>query len=742
MKEMVLERSGRRFDIPSMVIALGGSMLLAYSTIGGVPSPLNCALAAAVPAVYSTAVLAGSLITYIASGNIGVCAVMICALVLITVGKWVFREEKQTAFWSGIAVVSTGFSGIVFGFLSGGGTAVFVNTVLAALTGISVYFISNAAVLLYGERPLMLDRKAEFSVAAVYVLAVSALCSVNISFLNIGRIAGIAALLCAAKRFGRNGGVLCGVLTAAGVFLSSPASGIPAAFLGIAGFAAGFAAEYSKVSTAAAFLAVDFCGHLITGMNDASLFFQADAVLGSIAFMLIPEKFIMYGQVICETEEDGGERLVRARMDFVAGALIDVRRNMEEIIKCLEKNNVPFNTVNEVSERVCGKCRNKAYCWETNFEKTNSCFLRIEKLGSPAVENFPGGLDHCCRRHEIAESFMRCRKENAISKMLAARLNESRNFLFSQIETTEGILSSLSDKMDFTYSKSLSRTLCAMLDREEIFFTTAIAYFNKSNRLIAEFYVREMPESTVEGIAALLSAEFGTDMEASEPVRCGGETRLRFNRKTRFKVEYSAAQKSACDNQPSGDSWGFFEDGLGYAYLFISDGMGSGKKAALDSAIVSKLFRRLIKSGIDCGCAVRLLNSIMLTKSGEESFATLDIARIDLETCELTLFKSGASSTLIKYDDTVMMFNSPSNPIGIIADNQLFTRTCDFEEGNVLVMLSDGVDESLYLYIKEQLLNGGELHGITENVCSCAGKKSRAALRDDITVVMLTAMER
>ena len=69
-KEMVLEKSGNRLNIPLMIMTLGASMLLAYSTLGGGPSPLNCALAAAVPPIYSAAVLAGSLITYLASGGI------------------------------------------------------------------------------------------------------------------------------------------------------------------------------------------------------------------------------------------------------------------------------------------------------------------------------------------------------------------------------------------------------------------------------------------------------------------------------------------------------------------------------------------------------------------------------------------------------------------------------------------------------------------------------------------------
>lgn len=34
-KEMVLEKSGNRLNIPLMIMTLGASMLLAYSTLGG-----------------------------------------------------------------------------------------------------------------------------------------------------------------------------------------------------------------------------------------------------------------------------------------------------------------------------------------------------------------------------------------------------------------------------------------------------------------------------------------------------------------------------------------------------------------------------------------------------------------------------------------------------------------------------------------------------------------------------------
>ena len=208
--------------------------------------------------------------------------------------------------------------------------------------------------------------------------------------INLGRIAGIVLVLLAAKRFRYSGGVISGVLTTAGIFISSPELGLPAAFLGIAGLAAGYAADYSRITIAAAFLAVDFCGQLLTGMNDASFCMQADAVVGAIIFMLLPAKIVMSGGIVLDGDSDGsGSEVIRAEMDFAALSLLDVRKNVEEIIEALERKSAPYSAINEVSSRVCGKCRNKLNCWEKNYEKTNSYFIKIEKQKDMDIEFFP-----------------------------------------------------------------------------------------------------------------------------------------------------------------------------------------------------------------------------------------------------------------------------------------------------------------------------------------------------------------
>lgn len=736
LKEMVLDKN-RQFGTAAMAAAaFAGSVLAAYSTMGSaVTAPLCCGLAGAVPPLYAGIVFIGTAATYLIGGTIAKSGFIICSLILILIGKWIIRDDDSPKFCAVITAVSMVFSGIVFGALVDRDVVgICVNMLVSVLVGAASYCIKQFMDMIVTERSIKFDRNSLTPLAVVYVIAVSALCGLSFSVINIGRIAGCMLILCSAKRFRFSGGVVCGVLTAAGIFLSSSELGIPAAFLGAAGFAAGFASDYSRITVSAAFLAVNFCGQLITGMNDSAFCMQADAVLGSVAFMLLPRRFIISGNVICEHgDSDGSEELVRARMDFAALSLMDIRKNVEDIITALEKKSEPFNTVNEVSTRVCGKCRNKAMCWGKNYEKTNNCFIRINKQSSPDYESFPAGLE-CCRKHEVVNAFVRCKKEEAINKMLSSKLNENRSFLFSQMETTEDIISSLSEKMDFSYSKGMTHNLNKILDAYQIEYSTAIAYYNQNERLIAEIYTKNFHEGEQEEICDILTHELGVSMEFSEPVSGRNETRLRFNQQTKYKIQYAAAQSSADDNQPSGDSCGLFCDGLGNAYVFISDGMGSGSQAALDSAIVSNLFKRLVKSGIECSAAVRMINSIMLTKSGEESFATLDIGKINLETCELTLYKSGASSTLIKYADSVMMFNSPSNPIGIIPDNRISKQNCNFDENNVLVMLSDGVDESMYLYIKEQLQTVYDLETITGNVCSGAKKQHTETTKDDITV--------
>ncbi len=730
LREMIVEKS-RKYSIFLMpVISFLSSVLVTIATKGSITSGFLCTLAGAVSPVNATAVTIGGIFTYLLSGEVFESGFIICSLILITVGRWITREDDSYKTACFITFISMTFSGIVFGLVVDGKIeSAVINLIYAIFSSVAVYFAMQSFDILSRPMTITADQKTLISLAVFIILSIAVFSGMTFSIINIGLVLSCLIILCSCRFFGCYGGVICGVLSTAGIFIGNNELGIQTSFFGVAGLLSGLLSDYSRVTLASVFSGTILLGQLATGITDISFCVQADVAIGGILFMLIPERLVTKGGRFCASAlKENGEFLGK-EMEFAAKSIGDVRKNIMEVMTVFESRNKISGNVEKVSERVCSKCRNRLNCWEKNFENINSAFRKID---SGKTDSFPAGTE-CISKKKVFEEFEKCKREEAFSKMLSVRLNENRNFLFSQMEASEDIVSSLSEKVSVNISKSMTATLCRTLERYEVEYNSAIVYYSNENRLTAEVYMPEDIMFDLEQICELLCKELGVKLEYSQPFVSSGEMRVRFYQQTKYTVKTGLYQMSAKDGEPSGDTCGYFTDGLGYGYAFLSDGMGKGSKAAADSQITAALFKRLIRLGMSCEGAIKMINSVLLTRSGEESFATLDIAKINLETGGVTLCKSGASATLIKYGGSVMMFSFASNPIGIIHDIQSTVKECDFNENNILVMTSDGVPESAYLYIKEQLVQNNSLDRLSENICSYSRKITASNHSDDIT---------
>ncbi len=713
LKEMIVKKSRKYSAATVPFICFLCSLVTVFATEERITAPLICALAGAVFPVNATAVAVGGLFGHLALGSIFENGFIICSLILITAGKWITREESSDKTSAFITFISMSFSGIVFGLVvSGDFKQTAINILYAFICPVTVYFIMQAKGILSCINSISADSKSLTTLAAAYLLVCGVLCGAEVFFVNIGIVLSSLVLLCACRFFGCRGGVICGVLTTIAVALGNTDLVTETIFFGAAGLMAGLASRYSRITIATVFSGAVLLGQLAVGMNDHAFFVQSDIILASVGFLLIPEALVTKGGRICSGAVKDSTGYLSKEMDFAARSLVDVRENINDIMNVFALRQKKYDNITKVSEKICSKCRNKLDCWEKNFERTNEAFHKFEKQNS-----FPVGFE-CVNKTGISEEFEKCRREQSLSKMLSARLSENRSFLFSQMQASEEIVSSLSAKLSVDVSKSMTAVLCRTLEKYGVGFSSAIVFTTQENRLVAEIYMPEKSEIDTDEMCALLSRELSVPIECSQPFSASGETRYRFSQQTRYTVDTAQFQLSAQEGDMSGDTCGYFTDGLGFAYAYLSDGMGSGSQAAVDSKLTAKLFRRLIRLGMGCEGAVKLVNNIMLAKSGEESFATLDIAKINLETGGVTLYKSGASATLIKYGDAVMMFSFPSNPVGIIPDMKLSRKECSFSEGDVLVMMSDGVPENSYLYIKEQLVTDTPLDKLSENIKS------------------------
>ena len=96
--------------------------------------------------------------------------------------------------------------------------------------------------------------------------------------------------------------------------------------------------------------------------------------------------------------------------------------------------------------------------------------------------------------------------------------------------------------------------------------------------------------------------------------------------------------------------------------IAISDGMGSGEEAKKSSGTAIKMLNRMLSSGFDKDTSMELINSSMYINSKEDSYATLDVAILDLFSGNMEFMKNGACPTFIKNKKDVNVVKSVSLP--------------------------------------------------------------------------------
>ncbi len=215
------------------------------------------------------------------------------------------------------------------------------------------------------------------------------------------------------------------------------------------------------------------------------------------------------------------------------------------------------------------------------------------------------------------------------------------------------------------------------------------------------------------------------------------ETMLTFVQKPQLNLRIGKAQFTANESGLCGDSCDLFLDKDGNQIIVISDGMGTGPRAAVDGAVAAWLFSKLIAAGLNFDSSLRLSNSALIVKSEEETLATIDAAKINLHTGEIDFFKAGAGSSLVCKGRKVYSYGSPSMPLGILREIEFSKDKACLSRGDVLLMMSDGVGTATYSLIGEELrsFNKKDPSALAERVVEIARRSSGGGHIDDITVI-------
>lgn len=165
-----------------------------------------------------------------------------------------------------------------------------------------------------------------------------------------------------------------------------------------------------------------------------------------------------------------------------------------------------------------------------------------------------------------------------------------------------------------------------------------------------------------------------------------------------FSVLAGCAQKEAAAKAPCGDCVLFRELPDELYMLALSDGMGHGAKAQAESRAAIELLEEYLMAGFEPDAAVTGVNELLLSREkGEKGdmYATMDLAFLDLVKGRLRMMKIGAVASYIKRGREVIPLSGCALPMGIVDALSPAQGETYVQDGDVLVMVSDGVADVL-----------------------------------------------
>ena len=336
------------------------------------------------------------------------------------------------------------------------------------------------------------------------------------------------------------------------------------------------------------------------------------------------------------------------------------------------------------------------------------------------------------------------------------KLDENKKAVSSQLEEVSKAIGNLADQIDtkendpFTKQKEEIKLLLKEKDieiqninyKKEPLGRTEVTLYTPSCENV------ENPTCDIKKMARIISKVCEENMILQKQ-ECALRKKVpncmyTFISEDKQQLRIGIAKTTKADSTMSGDTsiQTKLEDGK--YLLAISDGMGSGKEARKASKTAIAMLDRLLTSGFDKNSSLRMINSTLNAIGQEDMYATLDIAILDLYAGNLEFIKNGACPTYVKNRRNVEVLKSVSLPTGILNDIDLVVYDKDLQDGDILVMCSDGILESSEEYTNKELWLKFLLEEIeTEDVQKIADIILQEAIdnnygkpKDDMTVIV------
>lgn len=209
-----------------------------------------------------------------------------------------------------------------------------------------------------------------------------------------------------------------------------------------------------------------------------------------------------------------------------------------------------------------------------------------------------------------------------------------------------------------------------------------------------------------------------------------------------YRGRYHVRRLKKQGSPVSGDNFSIKEYEDGRLVMMLSDGMGSGSLASCESCLMLDTMEELLEAGFEPCYSVSFANDCLSRRNMGRTFTTFDMVIIDMYDGTMRSYKQGASATYILRPtgngNTVEEITSTSLPIGVMENADCDIADGRLNDGDALVMLSDGISgmdmDDRLKRVLEELSVGDSRRMVDELLARMLGHES-AVMMDDVTVM-------
>lgn len=479
----------------------------------------------------------------------------------------------------------------------------------------------------------------------------------------------------------------------------------------LCGLIIGIFKDTGRIFSSIAYFVVYF---IISMYSDKFSIYGGIEVLIAITILISIPKRIIESVSKEFNQEKKAEVINDIHLNGVKNEFVDRLDSMKSILSSLSSsilnlgendilslNNKGTAMVESLADRVCYNCELKQRCWDRNLHST---FEGFSELISSCEENdiyFPQDLEKkCVKKRSLMKNAQEIVNNYTVNEALKTRLTEGRNLIANHINN---IYQTMGDMIrdfekDISICSEIDKVLKKALNKNKIMYKDVFCYLDRKGRMKIKITLNncEGESYCAKNILPVINGLVRVPVSiSSEGCRIDPDTddcSMIIEETPKYHMTSYAATRAKDGETSIGDSYSFAKNNDGTYLTIVSDGMGSGPEAGIESGLAVDLIEKFIENGFSEKTAINTVNSVMAMKFNEdEKFTTMDLSIVDLYTGETEFIKIGGVVSFIKRGQDVKVIKSNSLPFGILDSVDISSEKVKLKHGDIIVSISDGV---------------------------------------------------